>query len=609
MVVSDGGGNTLVSQGGFSDRWWEERREQFSYYLGTPNGLELLGRDFDAPFQVGLAELYRDFTYFLGWHSYTYASKTMALAGLGRRDAIEGEPFDFNDGFLTSPVENTPYEPIEVVLRLSRELGVDFGQARAPDEPITQQHCDVAAFIQRGVETALRRKLSYLARQTGERRLCLAGGLALNVVANGVLQDIFPEGVYVPSAPGDDGQGLGNVYALLNAVDHDRIPKMTKSSDAYVGPDMEIGSGQLALNLLASGLSQCLVFETSNFAASVASILASGSTVCLFGARSELGPRALGSRSILADPRNKDVAGQLNAIKERESFMPFAPIVLTSKMEEHFLQYQPSPFMSFAFRAEPDTVEKLPAVIHADRTARVQTVADDDQSEIANILSQYEAATGIGVLLNTSFNLGGHPIVETVRHATDSFRDMPIPVLGIGRFLVVKREDCNDLPEVTRINNLPASLCVRQKGQDLALRIDRGDVSTVLSRISDLTASIIFVRVELPLYSPYLRELYLGRKRTTTRFRRGGVEVPADVIIPLVETPDFKRRDIKSPKGHVRVTGVRYQKFGDLDEKDAANDGFDSLASMREGLSSIYSCLSNEDWVTVYEIVLLTATD
>lgn len=603
VVVADGGGNTLPIVNKSSSSWWQQPREQFSYYIGRSNGLELLGRDFAEPYQVGLAELYRAFTYFLGWHSYVHASKVMVLAGLGDSDAIHGVPFEFRDGMLESVVDNTPDDPISMVTRLAEILGANFGEPRPPGGIITQSHCDVAAFIQRAIEVALQKKLTYLCRETGIQNVCLSGGLALNAVANGRLQASSPCEVYVPSAPGDDGQCLGNVYALLNHFRVNQAPAMKKSSDAYLGPEIAVGSAELTEALNSSGISDSIVAEAADASMTIAAILAAGTPVCMFGERSEFGPRALGARSILADPRKPELVEVLNTVKGRQNFMPFAPVMLDSRLIEHFSNRPASPFMSFAFTVRSSAVQDILAVVHKDGTARVQTVSDDDDANIiVRILKAFEELTGVPALLNTSFNLGGRPIVETVQQATDAFRAMPIPAMHIGRFLVLKPDYWEDDTKPPVITGLPSAVRVRTVEGDVMIDTANMPISSALATIHDLTGAVVFIRTEIPLYSPYIRLLEQQRKRTTTRFRRGGVEFPASSVLPLTETPDFRIRDKRRYRGRARVIGVRYQKYGELNEVDAVNDGFGTLEEMRTALSGIYSCLTDSDWVTIYEI-------
>ncbi|MDA0632034.1 ASCH domain-containing protein [Nonomuraea sp. MCN248] len=606
VVVADGGGNTLSEGEAPTGRWWEQPREQISYYVGSGGRLELLGRDFEAPFAVGPGEMYRAFTYFLGWHSSAYASRTMALAGHGRRGALKGGLFELDGaGGLVSPLVNDPAEPIGMIDRLGRALGLDFGEPRVPGQAILRIHRDVAAFVQNAIEDAFVRKLAWLRKRVNIDRLCLAGGIAHNVVLNGRLIDLFPSGVHVPSAPGDEGQCLGNVYATLADIGlSSSLPLLAKSSTVCIGPPVKIDSTSVAGSLKDAGLSSYVVFETSDFSRLMGGFLASGGVVCVYQARSEFGPRALGSRSILADPRRADVTSELNALKRRDWFMPFAPTVLRGRMDQWFAPAHDSPFMSFALRATPEAVRELPAVVNADGTSRVQTVDEDDGEAITRILSSFAEQTGIPVLLNTSFNAGGEPIVETLPQALEAFRDMPINVLGIGRFIVVKSLSpmLADLPLEGSLRAL--DLRVSAAGEEMVFEADHLPVSSVIRRLQLMTDSVVFVRTELPLYGPYLTWLREGRKVTTIRFRKGAVEIPISDVLPLFETYDYSPGDRTTPAEHVRVSGIRYQRFGDLTRVDAERDGFKSLDHMRHDLGEIYPALTDDSWVSIYDISL-----
>jgi carbamoyltransferase len=605
VVVADGGGNTLVDTNHPIEVWWQEPREQCSYYLGNNGRLELVGQDFDQPFDVGLGEIYRAFTYFLGWHSSTHASKTMALAGHGRRGGIRAELFEFTDGRLSVPVKNDPTDPVGMINRLGDVLGVDFGEPRAPNQAILRIHRDVAAFAQRSLEDALLRRLAELKRQLGVNRVCIAGGIAHNVVLNGRLFELFPEGVYVPSAPGDEGQCLGNIYALLAATGiGSSLSPLRNSSSACLGPPMQIDSAAVTRALADAGLSCYVVIETTDFSDLIADFLASGDVVCLYQSSSEFGPRALGSRSILADPRREDVVFELNTLKQRGWFMPFAPTVLRSRMDEWFLRAEDSPFMSFALRVRHEVAAEIPAVVNADGTSRVQTVEEDDQEPITRILTSFANRTGVPVLLNTSFNLGGEPIVESIPQALATFRDMPVNVLGIGRFVIVKamQPASADFPIEGSIGEL--ELRVRFADSEARVETKARSISAVVRRLQSLTKSVVFVRTELPLYGPYLGWLREGRKVTTIRFRKGAIEIPFSTELPLFETIDYSPGDRTSPTDYVKIGGIRYQRFGELRHADAQRDGFDSLPHLRRALREIYPSLDNESWVSVYDISL-----
>ena len=193
VAVVDGGGNVLDDPLSETAEWWTKPREQVSLYIGEQGaGIRLLARELSAPFDVGLGEIYRAFTYWLGWHSSTHASKTMALAGHGRRGAFKKELYHVDssaESVLKIPIENNPSDPIGMILSLGDALGIDFGEPRAPGDAILQVHRDVAAFVQEGVESALLRILSRLKSEHKLAKLCIAGGFALNVVVNGRLME------------------------------------------------------------------------------------------------------------------------------------------------------------------------------------------------------------------------------------------------------------------------------------------------------------------------------------------------------------------------------------------------------------------------------------
>jgi carbamoyltransferase len=612
VMVADGGGNTLGDSAEPSPQWWHEPREQCSYYLGEKNRLTLIGRDFEQPFEVGFGEIYRAFTYFLGWHSSTHASKTMALAGHARRDGVRSELFDLDHGRLAVPIQNDPDEPLGMVVRLGEILGTDFGEPRLPGSAILRIHRDVAMFVQMGIERAMARRLRGLKREFKVDKLCIAGGVGHNVVANGRMLSVFPGGVYVPSAPGDEGQCLGNIYATM----HEMVVKsstlaMRRSSSACIGPGMKIDSAGVARGLKDAGLASYVVFETTDYCDLIARFLAAGALVCLHQPRSEFGPRALGARSILADPRRSEVTAELNMLKRRDWFMPFAPSVLSSRMDGWFRSVpSPSPFMSFAIMATAKAQKHIPAVVNADGTARVQTVEDDEDTPFARILKQFEKYTKIPVLLNTSFNLGGKPIVETIEQAISSFREIPVNVLGLGRFVVVKSlsPTSADLP----LADLPLEggtlaridLRIWTAEGIVSVQTATGSVGTIVRRLQECTDSVVFVRTELPLYGQYLDWLREGRKVTTIRFREGVVEIPCRDVLPLYETDDFGPRSRRSPTDYVRISAIRYQRFGDLTEMDAQRDGFESREHMRTALREIYPTLSDKYWVTIYDISL-----
>ena len=384
-----------------------------------------------------------------------------------------------------------------------------------------------------------------------------------------------------------------------------RMPTITKSADAFLGSTNEVDSKSVAQALAETGHSSYIVFETSDFSEVVAQMLASGSVVCIYQKRAEFGPRALGARSILADPRRPDAVSRLNNLKSREWFMPFAPAVLQEEMGEWFTPPVESPFMSFAVDATPQAVRELPAILNADLTSRVQTVGPDDASPLRAILLKFAKYTQIPVLLNTSFNLGGEPIVETVLHAIKSFSVMPVNALGIGRFVVVKSlyPDLGDLPISATISDLEME--VFKAAESSPEIISHIRPNSRIRKLQNLTDMVVFVRTELPLYGEYLNWVREGRKVTTIRLRKGAVEVPFSSVLPLFETADFGPGDRSRPTEYVKVSALRYHRWGELSAEDAKRDGFKSYDDMRQALTKIYPHITDEDWVTVYDISLM----
>lgn len=373
---------------------------------------------------------------------------------------------------------------------------------------------------------------------------------------------------------------------------------------------MKITSAAVARGLKDAGLASYVVFETSDYCDLIARFLASGAVVCLYQPRSEFGPRALGARSILADPRRRDVAAELNILKQREWFMPFASSVLSGRIAGWFRPTQArSPFMSFAVIASEKARKQLRSVVNADGTARIQTIDDDEDSPFARILRSFAEYTNVPVLLNTSFDLGGKPLVETIGHAISSFQQMPVNVLGLGRFIVVKSlsPTLADLP----LSDLPLEgslagldLRVWANGGLVSLDTATGSVGAIVRRLQEAADSVVFVRTELPLYGQYLDWLRAGRKFTTIRFREGVVEIPCSDVLPLFKTEDFGPGDRTSPTDHVRIGAIRYQRFEDLTHRDAVRDGFESREHMRQDLHRIYPSLTDNSWVTIYDISL-----
>jgi len=425
-------------------------------------------REIVFPHSIGL--LYSAFTYWVGFKVNSGEYKLMGLAPYGEPkyvDVIRDSLIDIKeDGSFRL---NLSYFDYCTGLRMTNErFDTLFGAPRRrPDQQITQLHMNVAASIQAVVEEVVLRMTRNLASESGVRNLCLAGGVALNCVANGkVLREGLFENIWVQPAASDAGGALGAALAAYHLfLDGGRCPSPdTDGMDgAYLGPsfsDQEIEDELRSSGGRFERLSDDILISRTTDA------LADGAAVGWFQGRMEYGPRALGARSILADPRSPEMQERLNLkIKNRESFRPFAPAVLEEDASEWFDLESSSPYMLFvapvaekhrrstqAIEAEPTGLEKLsvarsdiPAVTHVDFSARVQTVGRGTNPRFHALLTDFKLQTGCPVLVNTSFNVRGEPIVCTPQDAFRCFMGTELDVLVIGNCYLEKARQNEDL--------------------------------------------------------------------------------------------------------------------------------------------------------------------
>jgi len=392
------------------------RGEQASSLLGRydlAGALETLATQ-ALPHSLGL--LYEELTAHLGFRRSSDEYKVMAMASYGRprhAEALAERVHATGDGgFVTLPVDFGAFAPA-----LAKG-----GDGWTPD------HADLAASVQRIVEDVLLELAHWLHERTGERRLTMAGGVALNCVANARLLREGPfEEIWVQPAAGDSGTALG--AALQLAADAgERVRPM---DSAALGREWD--DDALADWLRRAGVD----FERpDDVAEEVAEALAADGIVAWFQGRSEYGPRALGHRSLLADPRRIENLERLNDVKGREQFRPVAPMVLEEHAPAIFSGRHPSPHMLFVHDVDPAWRERIPAVVHVDGTARVQTVDPESEPLVARMLEAFHERTGVPVVVNTSLNTAGRPMVDDPRDALECFGSAPVDLLAIGPYVV-----------------------------------------------------------------------------------------------------------------------------------------------------------------------------
>ncbi|MES2354883.1 MAG: carbamoyltransferase C-terminal domain-containing protein [Pseudomonadota bacterium] len=371
------------------------------------------------PHSLGL--LYEAVTEYLGFLRSSDEYKVMALASFGTpvyadyfREVVQ---YDNQGGYTVAP--------LMLVSRL--------GPQRESGGPIETVHQNIAASLQLMLEETVLQMVNWLHEQTGADCLAMAGGIALNCVMNAKIRDHGPfKKVWVQPAAGDAGTSLGAAL-WVDASQRGDAARHWQMDHAYWGPSYEDNDIEKFLQQAKLSYRREL-----NIAAATADLLAQNKVVGWFQGRMEFGPRALGARSVLASPIQAEMQARLNHIKDREDFRPVAPVVLEEEAHRWFVNGGAAPFMVFVYDVVSDKIDRIPAVRHVDGTARVQTVNRNQNPLYYQVLQEFAQRTDVPVLINTSFNTRGGPIVCTPRDAIECYMTSPIDVLAIGSFLLEK---------------------------------------------------------------------------------------------------------------------------------------------------------------------------
>lgn len=418
------------------------------------NEIDVLERVF-LPHSLG--SFYTMLCGFMGYRKFGDEGKVMGLAAYGEetyydqvRDIVSpaGNTFKLNlDYFMPLGSNSGMVIEEDGTVKLSRHYGKKmtevFGEPRKPLSEITKREKDLAFAMQKRFEEIFFHLLNRLHKQVPSDNLAMAGGCALNSVANGKLFTQTPfRRTWIQPAAGDEGLAVGAaLYAYHSVL---KQPRKGEMKNAYLGS--EFSESRIRSALESSGLEYRRV-EREQLLAEVADQISAGNVVGWFQGRMEWGPRALGNRSILAHPGLPNMKETLNArIKHREWFRPFAPSTLAEHQNEYFEYDHPSPFMLHVYQIRPDKREKLCAVNHVDDTGRLQTVARDENALYYDLIKAFQQRTGLPVVLNTSFN-ENEPIVCTPEEAIDCFRRTKMDVLAIGPHIVLKKDNPSDKEE------------------------------------------------------------------------------------------------------------------------------------------------------------------
>jgi carbamoyltransferase len=392
-----------------------------TYSLGEGNQLRWLGQ-VNYPHSLGM--LYEDITGYLGFLPSSDEYKVMALASFGKPRYLS----IFREIVQLGSKGQYTIRPLD--------LEECFGPARMKGGPLEQRHYEIASSLQVVLEETVLELASWLYEVTGNENLCMAGGVALNCVMNARVRDRGPfKRIWVQPAAGDAGTALGAALWIdaLERREQGDNERRYCMDHAFLGP--AYSDDEIEQFLCWSKLPYR---RLTSIADEVADILVQDKVIGWFQYRMEFGPRALGARSILASPISPTMQARLNEIKDREDFRPVAPVVLEEEASKWFANADVSPFMLFVYDVLPDKANSIPAVRHVDGTARIQTINRKQHALYYDLLKAFQARTGVPVLVNTSFNTRGEPIVCTPRDAVECFWTSPLDALVIGSFLLEK---------------------------------------------------------------------------------------------------------------------------------------------------------------------------
>jgi carbamoyltransferase len=402
VLSMDGRGELATTSYGF----YQDRRYKRIKQVNLPHSLGLL---------------YESVTSYLGFLHSSDEYKVMALASFGKPVYAP---------LLREVVHYLGDGNYEV---LPAEWDRMFGPARERGSEFTPKHMDIAASLQAVLEDIVLRMADWLHEQTGAENLAMAGGVALNCVMNARVRDRGRfKRVWVQPAAGDAGTSLGAAL-WIDSQQRGASHRRWTMDHAFLGPaygddDIEAFLRQAKQRYRRAG----------DLAGEVADLLMQDKVVGWFQGRMEFGPRALGARSILASPLDASMQQRLNQIKDREDFRPVAPVVLEEEAANWFVDGAVSPFMVFVYDVRPDKADRIPAVRHVDGTARIQTINRGQNAAYYDLVKAFGERSGVPVLINTSFNTRGEPVVCSPRDAVESFCSTPLDVLAIGPFIVEK---------------------------------------------------------------------------------------------------------------------------------------------------------------------------
>ncbi|MDD3607196.1 MAG: carbamoyltransferase C-terminal domain-containing protein [Candidatus Moranbacteria bacterium] len=446
IMVADNEGNILHPGSEKEADMGNTYCERNSYFWARGNCIALLERDFETPGEVGFGKAYNMFNEYIGFGNYLTVGKTMGLSSYGnvagnlKKAEIWG--MDKN-GKLHSNMKETENLKKDVE-RFLKKNNIKLPKSKGEKLYELPEYKNLACFIQQQLNKWSVRKINSLIKRIGIKNICISGGVGLNGIMNEDIENRLHVPVFVPPYPSDPGQALGNaIYGYVTQTGKNNnsfIEKIIFKDYAYLGS--EYSDDEILVALQKAQKKYNLKFEhVSGVAKLAAKLLAEGMIMGWFQGRSEYGARALGNRSIIADPRSIEIRDKVNVLKKRELFRPLAPSVLAEYKSEYFLGSNSllDKYMLSVKRVVNGKRKDIKGVVHVDNTSRIQEVNKNDNEKYYNLLQNFKKITGIPMVMNTSFNMAGEPIVETPLDAIRTFSDMNLDYLICGNYIIERK--------------------------------------------------------------------------------------------------------------------------------------------------------------------------
>lgn len=445
IMVADNEGNLLYPTGEKEGDIGNTYCERNSYFWARGNCITLIERDFEAPGEVGFGKAYNMFNNYIGFGNYLTVGKTMGLSSYGK---VEGnlkktEIWRMDkSGKLHSNITETE-DLIKDVERFLKSSGIKLPNRKGEKLYELPEYKNLARFVQKQLNKWATRKIEFLMKKVGIRNVCVSGGVGLNGIMNENIENYLHVPVFVPPYTSDPGQALGNaIYGYITQTGKNNSSLMDKvkfADYAYLGS--EYSDDDILGTLKKMSNKYNLKFERhDNITSIAAKLIADGKIIGWFQGRSEYGARALGNRSIIADPRSVEIRDKVNILKRRELFRPLAPSILSEYKSEYFCGKKSllDKYMLSVKKVKKEKFKNIKGVVHIDKTSRIQEVSKQDNGMYHSLIQKFKKITGIPMVMNTSFNMAGEPIVEAPADAIKAFVDMDLDYLICGSILIEK---------------------------------------------------------------------------------------------------------------------------------------------------------------------------